>query len=436
MSDIFLGYKSEDQPRAKIIAEAIESQGYSVWWDPKIPPGKKWEKVIEEELRIAKCVVVLWSEESVKSDWVKDEAGYGKKREILIPILIDKVEIPLGFGQTQAARLIDWQGAMPNPEFDKLLKSITELVGPPLARKVVIKIGTFNAKNLFLRYKFLATKKVNPAKFIKEGGRQNLLGFEFLDEVRRKNKARVILENDPDVICLQEVENPMALIEFNSKYLGKKYPYAMLTDGNDDRQIGIGILSKLKIGCVKTHQFDKDKKGMIFSRDCLEADILLDKEGKKSLTLFVNHLKSKFGGEEETSMKRERQATRIAEIIQERFDNLENADFIVLGDFNDTPDADCLKPLLDKPWVDNVVARLPKNEQWTHYWEAKHETNQFDYILLSRALSKKNAKVLPGIDRRGLADYAKAYKGPRLPDVGPKGTEASDHCAVFIKIST
>lgn len=306
-----------------------------------------------------------------------------------------------------------------------------------------VKIGTFNAENLFLRYKFLANergsmgnKKVDPSEFIKEGGHINMFGFEVFDEGQRKNTARVILENDPDVICLQEVENLETLKQFKSKYLNRKYPYAMLIDGNDLRLIDVAILSKFEIGEVKTHQFDKDKDGVIFSRDCLEADIFLDKKGNKRLTLFVNHLKSRLGGEEKTAEKRERQATRIAGIIQERFGkDAKNANFAVLGDFNDTPDAECLKPLLDGKLVENVVSRLPKNEQWTHYWSSKRETNQFDYILLSKALAKKNSKILPKIERRGLANYAKAYKGPRFPGVGPEGTEASDHCAVFMEIN-
>jgi endonuclease/exonuclease/phosphatase family metal-dependent hydrolase len=299
---------------------------------------------------------------------------------------------------------------------------------------MAIKIGTFNAENLFLRYKFLG-KEVDQSKYIKDGWRIEKMGLQIFDEGQRKNTARVILENDPDVICLQEVENLATLKQFNSNYLNRKYPYAMLIDANDPRQIDVGILSKLEIGGVRTHQFDKDEKGAIFSRDCLEADIFVDKKGNKSLTLFVNHLKSRLGGEAETAEKRKRQATRIAEIIHERFgSNVKNANFAVLGDFNDTPDAECLKPILDGSLVENVVARLPENEQWTHYWEAKHEINQFDYILLSRALSKKNPNVLPKIERRGLADYAKAYKGPRFPGAGKK--EASDHCAVFMEINT
>jgi hypothetical protein len=84
--------------------------------------------------------------------------------------------------------------------------------------------------------------------------------------------------------------------------------------------------------------------------------------------------------------------------------------------------------------LENVVSRLPEDEQWTHYWKDKIETNQFDYIFLSEAISKKSNE-LPVIERRGLADYAKAYKGPRFPGVGPEGTEASDHCAVFMEVN-
>ncbi len=305
-----------------------------------------------------------------------------------------------------------------------------------------VKIGTFNAENLFLRYKFLAIvrgsmgkKKVDINKFIDEGGNINMLekGFDIIDDKQRKNTAQVILENNPDVICLQEVENLETLKKFNSKYLKRKYPYSMLIDGNDMRKIDVGILSKLKIGGVRTYQFDRDAKGMIFSRDCLEADIL-DKKGNKCLTVFVNHLKSKLGGEEGTSEKRKRQSTRVAEIIRERFGDNKDANFAVLGDFNDTPDAECLKPLLGEMMLENVVSRLPKNEQWTHYWESKNVTSQFDYILLSEAISEKSNE-LPVIERRGLADYAKAYKGPRFPDVGPEGTEASDHCPVFMELN-
>jgi len=59
MSDIFLSYTREDRETAKRIAEALERRGYSVWWDRIIPPGKMYDKFIEENLTAAKCVLVL-----------------------------------------------------------------------------------------------------------------------------------------------------------------------------------------------------------------------------------------------------------------------------------------------------------------------------------------------------------------------------------------
>jgi hypothetical protein len=128
MSEIFISYVNEDRLQAKIIAEALEHQGYSVWWDVIFPPGKTFDDVIKEELDSAKCIIVLWSRKSVLSNWVKEESSEGVNRNILIPVLIDDVKIPLGFRQIQAAQLIDWSGTLPNPEFDLLLKSVTELV--------------------------------------------------------------------------------------------------------------------------------------------------------------------------------------------------------------------------------------------------------------------------------------------------------------------
>jgi hypothetical protein len=97
MSDIFLSYKSEDRAKAQIIAEALEKNGYSVWWDRVIPPGRTFDEVIEEELAAANCMVILWSEESVKSEWVRTEASEGNRRKILIPVLIEDVTPPLAF---------------------------------------------------------------------------------------------------------------------------------------------------------------------------------------------------------------------------------------------------------------------------------------------------------------------------------------------------
>jgi formylglycine-generating enzyme required for sulfatase activity len=138
MGDIFLSYKSEDRAKAQIIAEAMERNGYSVWWDRIIPPGRTWDEVIEEELAAANCMVILWSKESVKSEWVRTEASEGKRRKILIPVLIEDVTPPFAFRLIEAAKLIDWDGTVPNPEFDLLLGSVSRMLGKEPAPEMEI----------------------------------------------------------------------------------------------------------------------------------------------------------------------------------------------------------------------------------------------------------------------------------------------------------
>ena len=104
-----------------------------MFWDRSIPPGKTFDEVIEAALGAAKCVVVLWSRDSVTSDWVKVEAAEAAKQRILIPAMIAEVTIPLEFRRLQAASLLDWPGTDPHPGFDSLAGSIAALLGKPRA---------------------------------------------------------------------------------------------------------------------------------------------------------------------------------------------------------------------------------------------------------------------------------------------------------------
>lgn len=131
MADIFISYSSSDREKAKALAEAIQQQGWSVWWDRKIPYGKSFDQVIEQELDAARCVVVVWTKTSAASDWVKTEAAEGARRHVLLPVFLDDVKIPLEFRRLQAANLTDWQPGLPNSQFDQLLMYVGEMLGKP-----------------------------------------------------------------------------------------------------------------------------------------------------------------------------------------------------------------------------------------------------------------------------------------------------------------
>src|ERR1043166_5365809 len=128
MNDIFISYASNDRETAQKFADSLEGFGWSVWWDREIPVGKTYDQVIEEELNAARCVLVLWSKHSVVSRWVKTEASAAADRENLVPVLIDKVAIPLEFRRIQTAILPDWNGDKAHPEFVKLREAIEQMV--------------------------------------------------------------------------------------------------------------------------------------------------------------------------------------------------------------------------------------------------------------------------------------------------------------------
>jgi hypothetical protein len=102
---VFISYAREDVAAARSIADRLESQGWSVWWDREIQVGSSFDDVIERELEAARCVVVLWSSHSIRSEWVRAEAAEGRARRILVPVLIEEIRPPLQFRQIQSIRL-------------------------------------------------------------------------------------------------------------------------------------------------------------------------------------------------------------------------------------------------------------------------------------------------------------------------------------------
>jgi hypothetical protein len=124
MHDIFLSYSREDIDYAKGIADQLEKKGFSVWWDRKIQVGTPFDEVIENAIDNSKCVVIIWSKNSVISQWVRAEAEEGRRRKILAPVLLEYVKIPLVFRNIHTANLINWRNDPKVPAFQKLIHDI------------------------------------------------------------------------------------------------------------------------------------------------------------------------------------------------------------------------------------------------------------------------------------------------------------------------
>jgi serine/threonine-protein kinase len=131
MSDVFVSYKAEDRRRVKPLVEALQADGYSIWWDEQIGGGAAWRHTIEAELNAAKSVIVIWSSRSVgrEGEFVQDEAARAKERQVYIPVTIEKVHLPLGFGETQALPLTGWHGSRSDARYQAVLNAVRRLAG-------------------------------------------------------------------------------------------------------------------------------------------------------------------------------------------------------------------------------------------------------------------------------------------------------------------
>ena len=129
MYDIFLSYSTKDRDRLQPLFSALEERGWSVFWDHRtIDIGDHWSKKINHAIRTSKCVVVVWSENSIESEWVLEEANIGKQRDVFLPIRIDDVIFPVGFTMRQAGDFVDWKGDVNDQQFIRLAEKVQELV--------------------------------------------------------------------------------------------------------------------------------------------------------------------------------------------------------------------------------------------------------------------------------------------------------------------
>ncbi len=304
---------------------------------------------------------------------------------------------------------------------------------------MAISIGTFNLNNLFSRYNFQAEIEALPPH--EAGGIE--LTFGQNDVSVRTFMGRLVKPKDPgdtatianriramnaDVLAVQEVEHIEILKAFNRDHLAGMYPHVVLVEGNDQRLIDVGLLSKRPLGAITSHQAKRhpdDPGRRIFGRDLLEVEILKE-NGDKLLTIYNTHMKSHFvpftedpvQGAINANLRRRRQAEMIGEILSQQ--ERKGAKFVLLGDMNDPPESTDLAPMfeVDGQAMVNVLSAAvetrpakaetpgqgpgPATTNWTHRFNPPGPEfpryEQFDQIWVSHGL--RNALTSAHIDRR------------------------------------
>ena len=133
MAEIFISYARSTASQAQAVAGALRSEGYGVWFDEDLPAHRAFTEVIEERLRSAGAVVVIWSAEAAKSEWVQSEADAARASHKLVQMTVDGARLPMPFDRIQCADLTGWSGDLDAPSWRKVLASVRDLMGDAAA---------------------------------------------------------------------------------------------------------------------------------------------------------------------------------------------------------------------------------------------------------------------------------------------------------------
>ncbi|UPT63745.1 MAG: toll/interleukin-1 receptor domain-containing protein [Hyphomonadaceae bacterium JAD_PAG50586_4] len=131
MADVFISYKKSDADRVRPLVTHLRDAGLDVWWDEGIQPSTSWRAEIAKQLAAAKCVVAVWTNDSVDHEqgaWVMEEATHGLARKVLAPVRLDLVAPPLGFGEVQYADLAAWSGGGDDPRLKHFISVVQAIV--------------------------------------------------------------------------------------------------------------------------------------------------------------------------------------------------------------------------------------------------------------------------------------------------------------------
>jgi endonuclease/exonuclease/phosphatase family metal-dependent hydrolase len=265
------------------------------------------------------------------------------------------------------------------------------------------------------------------------------LKTEEVNEIATRNTAQVVRDVNPDVLGVIEVDNRIALKRFNEQLIpqvgGVGYEHVMLIDGNDDRGIDVGLVTRsgFDIMSMCSHVDDRHNGQRLFSRDCPEYEIKLP-SGQR-LLLLINHFKSKgFGTASVSNAKRKAQAAKVRAIYDQRL--ADNPRIAVIGDLNDSPDTGPLDPLLKSGSTLKDIFTHPSFQDDTGRpgtFGNATKSQKLDYILLSPHLFA--AVTAAGVLRKGVWGGKNGTLWPHYDEMKEAVHAASDHAALWVELA-
>ena len=129
MADIFVSYSRQDKARVAPLVAALEAEGWSIWWDPAITPGDEFDSLISKELDAARALLVIWTNASVDSRWVRGEARDAADRGVLVPVRFEGARLPIDFRAVHTTDLDEWAEDRQNPAFRSLCQALESKLG-------------------------------------------------------------------------------------------------------------------------------------------------------------------------------------------------------------------------------------------------------------------------------------------------------------------
>ncbi len=355
------------------------------------------------------------------------------------------------FSRVRAMNLEDWEEGKPilteysrlnnlllEPNYTSAIKSdiLESIKRLGLLRSDKAQFATLRQN----RGKLLKRHRDSSPEIVAEG-RDDWIGWvelksEPVNKIAMQMTARVIQDVNADIFAVVEAENRIALEHFNEQLLkpiAADYRETMLIDGNDERGIDVGILTKpgFQIESMVSHINDRQGELPIFSRDCPEFTIRV---GETRLLVMVNHFKSKgYGSPTASNARRQAQAQRVREIYDQR--RSEGIELIAIaGDLNDTPESAPLKPLLadGSDLLDISVHESFSSDGRPGTYANGTASNKIDYLLLSPKLF--DSVTDGGIFRKGVWGGRNGTLFPHYPEMTKAIHAASDHAAIWVDI--